>query len=162
MWIFQIIFRHISALQERNERHPAQIGFIADAKVDTLRLDRRGIHKNRVHLDDGITGIAHHAISIQRIGIDHGLEVLGDDHWIIAVGDSIRGDVLLKLGRMGEAEPLLISSYERLVASPGARQVYVRRALARVVELYSTSDREELADEYRGRLAAIELQRLDD
>lgn len=85
------------------------------------------------------------------------VSALGDDHWISAVATSIRGGVFLRMSRLSEAEPLLLSSYRQLSdAGSGARSIYIHDALERVVQLYDAQGRTALVRRYRDELAVIQ------
>jgi tetratricopeptide (TPR) repeat protein len=79
----------------------------------------------------------------------------GGDHWITAVGRSVKGGVLLRMGRLEQAEPILTDSYRQLAAAEGAREIYVRAALERVITLYDQWGKREPADRYRRALASM-------
>jgi hypothetical protein len=59
------------------------------------------------------------------------------------------GECLLGLGRLDEAEPLLLEGHARLEATEGARGERTRLARALLVALYERSGRPELAERYQ-------------
>ncbi|MEX2271797.1 MAG: serine/threonine-protein kinase [Vicinamibacterales bacterium] len=67
------------------------------------------------------------------------------DHWLIANTESILGECLMVRGRVKEAEPLLVWSYQRLLANRGPAHERTRDARARLVRLYETTGRPQLA-----------------
>lgn len=74
---------------------------------------------------------------------------LGDDHDWTADARVGLGECLLGLGRLDEAEPLLLEGHARLEATEGARGERTRLARALLVALYERSGRPELAERYQ-------------
>jgi len=102
------------------------------------------------------TGEFDEALQMAEQAEDKFSTAYGADHWLTTVTTSIRGGVLLGMGRLSEAEPLLTGSYEQLSTSESARTVYVQSALARVIELYDAWGKSAMAGAYRSKLARAE------
>jgi tetratricopeptide (TPR) repeat protein len=87
---------------------------------------------------------------------------LAPNHWSTAATRSHLGEALAGLKRYAEAEPLLLASYETLKAQadaiPASSRPIVRRACARVVQLYSDSQQERKAAEWRQKLSGLTTQ----
>ena len=84
--------------------------------------------------------------------IDQALEIfveIGAGERRIVDAQSVRGGCLADQGRLAEAEPLLIESYQALLASSGPQARQTREALARIVAAYEAWGREAEADRYR-------------
>jgi tetratricopeptide (TPR) repeat protein len=71
---------------------------------------------------------------------------------VIAIARSIWGECLAALQRYDEAEPLLIESYQSLKMSQGPHNPRTEVALRRVVALYESWQKSELAAQYRALL----------
>lgn len=70
----------------------------------------------------------------------------GENHWITAHANSIKGGVLAGLGQTAEAETLLRASYDILNKDEGARPVYVEAARQRLLALFAATGRSGEAD----------------
>jgi serine/threonine-protein kinase len=68
---------------------------------------------------------------------------------MIAEGESLLGECLRMQKRYGEAEPLLIESYQNLKASRGEKHHLTLDALKRLVKLYEARGKPDLAARYR-------------
>lgn len=79
-------------------------------------------------------------------------QALPPDHWLIANTKSLLGGALTKQKRFREAEPLVVSGYERLLADRGPRHERTRDALRRVIELYTAWGKPDKAAIYRAHL----------
>lgn len=77
---------------------------------------------------------------------------LPEDHWLIAWSESLRGGCLAGLGRIEEAEPILLETSQRILKTLGSEGTYAREALLRVVHLYEASDRPEEAAKYKAMI----------
>jgi eukaryotic-like serine/threonine-protein kinase len=75
------------------------------------------------------------------------------DHWRVADAESVLGGCLVGLGRLAEAEPLLVKGYEGVVKVQGDATSYARDARARLVALYEAWGRPDQAERYRGEPA---------
>jgi len=83
-------------------------------------------------------------------------EVLVANHWGTALARSVLGACLSKLGRYGEAEPLLVDGYTRLREVVGIGDARTQRALRQlVIHLERTGRRSEAAG-YRVELTTPE------
>ena len=71
-----------------------------------------------------------------------------DGHWRIAVAQSVKGAALAGLGRFEEAEPLMVQSYQALLAETSAT-IFREDARRRLVDLYEAQEKPELADRFR-------------
>jgi eukaryotic-like serine/threonine-protein kinase len=72
-------------------------------------------------------------------------------HWQTASAESALGRCLARQGRFREAEPLVVGSYERLLADRGPRHERTRDALANVIDLYDRWKMPARAAEFRAR-----------
>ena len=77
---------------------------------------------------------------------------LPKEHYWVALANSALGECLTIQERYGEAEPLLVGSYESLKNSQGANNPRTRLALQRLVELYEKWQKPDLAARYRATL----------
>lgn len=75
--------------------------------------------------------------------------ILPPAHWLIASTESALGECLMARGNMAEAEPLLTSSYARLLESRGPDHERTRDARRRLVRLYELTGRASLAASLR-------------
>ena len=73
---------------------------------------------------------------------------LPEDHWRTADTASLLGGSLVGLGRLEEAEPLLVGAYENLVETRGPEHPFTTAARQRVVDLYTAWDRPADAVQY--------------
>jgi hypothetical protein len=73
-------------------------------------------------------------------------------HWQLGQARSRLGASLLMTGRYEEAEPLLLTGFEILSAKKGLRDSSTVRTLKWLVDLYDSTGRPELAEEYRAQL----------
>ncbi|MDH4006194.1 MAG: tetratricopeptide repeat protein, partial [Gammaproteobacteria bacterium] len=62
--------------------------------------------------------------------------IYGDRHWRTAITMSAQGEALTGLGKFGEAEELLLGSYEILKADDGALPLFVDSTEQRLASLY--------------------------
>lgn len=129
--------------------------------------------RNALDLSTRILGADHPDVAIATLGLaemlsdagelDEALDVakradalaaaaFGEDHWITAWVTAIHGGVLLRMGRLRAAEPMLLDSHEQLGVSRGS---YSRKTLAWLVELYDGSGEAGRAEQYRSELAAL-------
>jgi len=87
----------------------------------------------------------------------HSLDVfqkkLPSGHWQTAMAESALGYSLALLKRFDEAEPLLLRSCEILRAKRGEQSRASRDCVARIIALYESWRKPELATEYRARLS---------
>jgi hypothetical protein len=70
----------------------------------------------------------------------------------VGEAESLLGGCLMTLGRHAEAEPLLLGGYEKLVAGSGTGSRRVKRASARLIDLYDASGRPEEANRWRAQM----------
>jgi eukaryotic-like serine/threonine-protein kinase len=75
---------------------------------------------------------------------------LPKEHYWVALANSALGECLMIQERYGEAEPLLLGSYESLKNSQGTNNPRTRLALQRLVELYGKWRKPDLAARYHG------------
>jgi eukaryotic-like serine/threonine-protein kinase len=73
----------------------------------------------------------------------------------VGEAESLLGSCLMTLGRYAEAEPLLLSGYEKLVADSGARSRRAKRATDRVIDFYDASGMPEEATRWRAKTGRI-------
>ncbi len=73
-------------------------------------------------------------------------------HLLLAIASSIWGECLVALQRYDEAEPLLIESYQTLKTSQGPHNPRTKVALRRLIALYESWQKPELASQYRALL----------
>lgn len=66
--------------------------------------------------------------------------------------ESVLGEALAGLGRLAEAEPLLVDGYRQLAAAQGEGRRHARAALERPVALYGALHREDQAAPLRALL----------
>ena len=90
-------------------------------------------------------------------------EKLLPDHWWISSARSLLGEALTGQRRFGEAEPMLLVSYDDLRNDPDSRAMRVPSALERIIALYEAWDKaepgagkDELADKYRAMRSSEE------
>ncbi len=71
------------------------------------------------------------------------------DSWELADTESLLGACLVSRGQYSEAEPRLIESYRILEQARGPYAVHTRKALGRILELYTAWEKPEKASEFR-------------
>jgi hypothetical protein len=76
-----------------------------------------------------------------------------EDHWQIANTRSWLGVCLLNRGRYGEAEPILLTSYEQLGRQRGEHDEVTRRVRGFLVKLYEGWGKPEEAARFRANEA---------
>lgn len=86
--------------------------------------------------------LAREALEIFRGSLEPG-------SWRIADAESVLGGCLAQLGRYEEATPLLLGAYPLLKESEGPAGSHTRRALERIIRLYTARGQDEQADRYR-------------
>ncbi len=79
------------------------------------------------------------------------LPALPADHWMAGVVNGGYGACLTAMGRLDEAEPMLLESHAVLLAALGADHERTRTAADRLVELYEAAGRDEEAARWRSR-----------
>lgn len=80
---------------------------------------------------------------------------LPDGHWLRFGSMSALGAALVGQGKFAEAEPLLIRGYEGLRDQPQVPQKRKQQALQRIIDLYESWNRSELASRWREELSAM-------
>ena len=70
-------------------------------------------------------------------------DAFGDQHWRTAWARALEGASLAQLGRLSDAEPILLDAHEKLTASTGARTAQIIAASRFLVELYEQWGRPE-------------------
>jgi hypothetical protein len=82
------------------------------------------------------------------------------DHWLRYNAMSLLGGALGGQGKHEEAEPLLLAGYrgmhQRRDKIPGLGRIRLNQAMQRIVRLYETWDKPELAAEWKQRLAELQ------
>ena len=78
--------------------------------------------------------------------------VVPGGHWRTAHAGVVLGSCLVGLERYAEAEPLLLSSDAALAYALGRGHARAISGLDRIIELYDTWGRDELAEIYRAKL----------
>ncbi len=81
---------------------------------------------------------------------------LPEGHWQRFGSMSALGAALAGQGRFADAEPLLIRGYERLRDQPQVAQKRKQQALQRIIDLYESWNRTELASRWREELSAMD------
>jgi hypothetical protein len=76
-------------------------------------------------------------------------ERLPAEHWQVAEAASLCGESLVALGRLHEAESLLVESHALLLAQRGADDRSTRAAARRLVELYERLGQPDVARRYQ-------------
>lgn len=79
------------------------------------------------------------------------------DGWDVADAESVLGAILAGQGHYEEAEPYLVESYARLKETRGARNFRTRRALGRILDLYTAWGRPEELERYRAQILTSPL-----
>jgi serine/threonine protein kinase/tetratricopeptide (TPR) repeat protein len=75
--------------------------------------------------------------------------ILPPSDWALQGTRSILGEILLRTGRIDEAEPLLVESHQVMAASPLAPAMARRDARDRLIELYVRQGRHDQAEQLR-------------
>lgn len=96
------------------------------------------------------TGKAREAEPLLRESLDRALK--GADAMAVALDKGALGECLTGQNRFADAEPLVVQSYESLMASNGAKHPTTILSIKRVVELYEKWKRPDMAAKYRSML----------
>ncbi|MGI8786569.1 MAG: protein kinase domain-containing protein [Pyrinomonadaceae bacterium] len=131
----------------------------AIAKADeTLKIYEEGFGK---HYDHYPTVLIFKGLSLAKSGQStEGERLLREavrlrrkslpkEHFWVAIAESALGEDLTLQKRFGEAEPLLLKSYESLKASQGERNPSTLLARNRLVKLYEEWNKPEQAEQFR-------------
>ena len=94
-------------------------------------------------------GDARGALPLLRDSLALRHQSLPAGHWLIATGEGALGECLAALGRNGEAEALLLASYESLRARRGDTHEHTVDARQRLVRFYERTARPHDAARYR-------------
>jgi eukaryotic-like serine/threonine-protein kinase len=89
-------------------------------------------------------GLLRESLAVRRATLPTG-------HWLTASAESVLGDCLSDRGRLGEAEPLLLSGYEGLLAATGPDHPRTREAADRLARFYILCGDTARAAAYRPR-----------
>jgi serine/threonine protein kinase len=100
----------------------------------------------------GHTGQVAEGEKILREAVKLRTESLPKEHYWVALANSALGECLTIQERYGEAEPLLMGSYESLKKSQGTNNPRTRLALQRLIQLYEKWQKPDRADKYRTAL----------
>ena len=73
---------------------------------------------------------------------------LPEGHWLAASANSVRGESLMLMGRLEEAEPLLLQGYAG-VAKARPRDRITKNAVRRLVDFYLATDNPDEAERFR-------------
>jgi tetratricopeptide (TPR) repeat protein len=87
-----------------------------------------------------------------RDAIEIELKSFAEDSWQVATTESMLGDCLIRMGRHGEAEPLVVRSFDIIRAEFGDEHGRTQAALGRVITLYEALGNSRKAAEYRALL----------
>ena len=98
------------------------------------------------------TGQREEGEAILREAVKLRTESLPKEHYWVALANGALGECLTIQERYGEAEPLLVGSYESLKNSQGANNPRTRLMLQRLIELYEKWQKPDLAARYRAML----------
>jgi tetratricopeptide (TPR) repeat protein len=98
------------------------------------------------------TGQPNEGEKILREAVQLRTDSLPKEHFWVALANGALGECLSTQNRFAEAEPLLLGSYESLKKSQGASNPRTRVALQRLVALYESSGRLDVASQYRSKL----------
>ena len=98
------------------------------------------------------TGQREEGEAILREAVKLRTESLPKEHYWVALANGALGECLTIQERYGEAEPLLVGSYESLKNSQGANNPRTRLMLQRLIELYEKWPKPDLAARYRAML----------
>ncbi len=86
------------------------------------------------------------ALSMRKALVDN-------NHWRIAEIETLIGGCLTNMGQYERAEPLLLSSYERIEKAKGTTAPFTRSALQRIVNFYEATNQPAKAALFRQRLS---------
>ncbi len=124
---------------------------------DALRIYEEGFGK---HYDNYPTALIVRGLSLTKIGqlkegekilreaVELRTESLSADHFWVALAKSALGECLATQRRFDEAEPLLLASFESLKNSQGDKNPRTLLAQRRLVNLYDSWNKPELAARY--------------
>ncbi len=125
-----------------------------DIQLETMEPDHPQLAITRIDLAELLikTGNLDEALEQAELGEAALTRSVGPDHWRTAVARQIHGAVLLTMGDLAGAEPLLTSSYEQLKQAPTAHAANVRKGLQRLVALYQSWGKPASAQNYQAIL----------
>jgi tetratricopeptide (TPR) repeat protein len=95
------------------------------------------------------TGQQEEGEAILREAVKIRTESLPKEHYWVALANGALGECLTIEERYGQAEPLLVESYESLKNSQGANNPRTRLVLQRLIELYEKWRKPDLVAKYR-------------
>lgn len=142
-----------------------QQGKYAEAIIkanETLTIYREGFG---THYDHYPTALIIQGLSLTKMGqakegerslreaVKIRTELLPKEHFWVALANSALGECLTLQKRYGEAEPLLLDSYQSLKSNLGEKSLRTREALKRVVLLYENWQKPELVAQYNLQLS---------
>ncbi len=96
------------------------------------------------------------ALALAQLAKTNLLDILPEDHWMVAYASSAEGAALARQGSYPEAESLLLASVEPLELAPIPGAVEQHRI--RLVELYDAWGKPERAAEHRALLEETDPQ----
>ncbi len=138
----------------RGDLKEAEVLFEETLAIRRARLGEDHLHVALTKKDLASLLLAKGDAATAGVLLTQALEVLyrtkpeGDS--TIADAESVLGAYLVAVGRHEEAEPCLIESYQTINKQfRGHDSIYTRDALSRIVDLYETWGKQELAAEYR-------------
>jgi serine/threonine-protein kinase len=99
------------------------------------------------------TGKAREGEAVLRQAVGLRINSLPRGHFWVALANDALGECLTKQGRYHEAEPLLLQSYDSLKSSQETNNPRTRLALQRLVSLYESWGRFDIAKKYRNKIA---------
>lgn len=83
--------------------------------------------------------------------VTHGRRSLPQDHWRMGVLLKRHGECLMRLGRYGEGEVLLLEAHQVFEGALGTGHDFAIKTIEALAELYDAWGKPEKALEYRGR-----------
>ncbi|MEO0560293.1 MAG: serine/threonine-protein kinase [Bacteroidota bacterium] len=139
------------------KRHEASIAAYQEA-VDVMR---RSLPEDHQAVTEAMSGIGHEMAQVGREREGEAIlrrvltirrASLGTESWRTGVTESVLGGLLMRRGRLAEAERHLVNGYDTIREASGPEGA----ALRRLIELYETTDRSDQAAPYQERLAELE------
>lgn len=167
--------------EQKLEEHPGEatlLGFLGDVRRaqgsyteaesylrESLEMRQRLLGGEHASLANTLTGLARVLIDLgeleeaeeriaKAITIYKGAHP--PSHWRIAYAESVQATIRVSQGRFAEAENILRTSYDTVVAAKGPRSHSTREILDRFVDLYEAWGKPAKAEEYRLRGIAPE------
>ncbi|MDF2180119.1 toll/interleukin-1 receptor domain-containing protein [Aliiglaciecola sp. CAU 1673] len=124
-------------------------------KIHMLGEDHPNVAISEFDLAESLLGIGQNqeALSLAQHAVKALIEAHGEEHWYVAIAKLTLARALMAQNALQEAEPMLLKSYAQLEADEYIPPAYLRRALQRLVELYTLKNASAERDKFKLLLA---------